>query len=436
MVSQAVILAAGKNERFWPLGNSKHKCMYEIMGKPILFYTIQELKKAGIKDIVIVISPKECSIQNYFGSGKRFGVRIQYAVQQEAKGMGDGLLSAKKYINDTFYLLNASSFECGDVVRQLQKQYKKTKGVVLSCTVTQEPWLYGILSLTGDKVTSLIEKPARGKEPGNKKVIGIYLLTKDFVSTLERMPQSENSLEISLDAHAKRSTVSAVLLKEYHAPSLKYPWHLFATNKFLMDRFMKKHRGKNVKIHKTAIIEGDVWIEDDVKVFEYAVIKGPCYIGKDSIIGTGALVRQYASLGEKVLVGFHTELKHCIVGNDVEFHNNYFGDSIIDDGCRFGAGTITANRRLDRGTVKSMVKANKVDTCLCFLGTIVGEHSKTGIHTDIMPGVKIGSCTNIGANSVVLRDVPDNTLFYTEFKQTVQKQLRRKGNPARANHCL
>src|SRR3989344_326947 len=111
MVKQAVILAAGKNERFWPLGNSKHKCMYEIMGKPILFYTIQELKKTGIRDIVIVISPKDCSIQNYFGNGKKIGVAISYVTQQEARGMGDGVLSAKRYLNDAFFLLNASSTE-------------------------------------------------------------------------------------------------------------------------------------------------------------------------------------------------------------------------------------------------------------------------------------------------------------------------------------
>jgi len=66
---QAIILAAGKSSRFYPLANDKHKSMVRIMGKPILEYTIQGLKEAGIKEIVLIVDQKKI-IQNYFEIGR------------------------------------------------------------------------------------------------------------------------------------------------------------------------------------------------------------------------------------------------------------------------------------------------------------------------------------------------------------------------------
>ena len=84
------------------------------------------------------------------------------------------------------------------------------------------------------------------------------------------------------------------------------------------------------------------------------MIKGPCYIGRGSIIGNGALIRDFAHLGKRCVVGFGTEIKHSYIGNDCWFHMNYIGDSVVGSRCSFGAGTVTANLRFDEGEV--MVK--------------------------------------------------------------------------------
>ncbi|MBI1969763.1 NTP transferase domain-containing protein [Candidatus Woesearchaeota archaeon] len=420
--SQAVILAAGANTRFWPLGKEKHKAMYEILGKPILHYTLEELKQCGIKEVVMVVSPHDASIQSYVGNGKKFGIRIQYAIQQNPLGMGDAVLAAKHHLQDLFFVLNASSINCAEVIKPMLALFQKCPTSILVATPTKQPWLYGIFQLQGNKVLSIAEKPKQGTEPSNLRVVGVYLLPKDLIPFLENIPASDDSFEQAITAYARENPVYAVTLKNLATFSLKYPWHLFAISKYLMDRFLKRGISKKAKISKKAVIEGNVAIGDNTRVMDYAIIKGPCTIGSNCMIGNNTLIRQYSSIGDNCMVGHDTEIKNSIIYDDVHFHKNFFGESIVDDGCRFGAGTITANRRLDRQTVKTVVKGEKIDTGMDFFGTICGRNVKTGINTSIMPGIKIGNGCIIGPNTNLLEDVEDNATLYAEFKQMVKKK--------------
>ena len=171
------------------------------------------------------------------------------------------------------------------------------------------------------------------------------------------------------------------------------------------------------------MIEGNVVIEDRVAIGENVVVKGPVYIGKDVTICSQSNLRGYVHLGNGVKVGSQTELKNSWIGDKTTFHKNYFGDSIIGAGCQFGAGTITANLRLDGENVKSVANGKKVDTGLRKLGAVIGENVKTGINVSLMPGVKIGSQCQIGPSTIVKEDIPNNCIYYTEAERIVKKQL-------------
>ena len=110
------------------------------------------------------------------------------------------------------------------------------------------------------------------------------------------------------------------------------------------------------------------------------------------------------------------EIKNSLVQEGTHFHSGYLGDSVIGKNCRFGAGFIVANRRIDRGNIKSVVKGEKVDTGLTYLGVIVGDNTRFGIHSGTMPGVLIGSDCLIGPGSLVFENLEDNTAFYTKFE--------------------
>ncbi|MFH1894508.1 MAG: sugar phosphate nucleotidyltransferase, partial [Patescibacteria group bacterium] len=291
-ISQAVILAAGECSRFWPL-NTKHKSLIKIMGKPLIWYTIDGLKDSGIKEVIIAQGPDkdiEAELKNY-----NFGIDIKYVVQSEPKGTGNAVLCAKNLIKGYFLVINPYHFEAGEILRETLAKFKLEKGrieMILFGAKTDRPWDYGIFGLNKVDnfyyVTSITEKPKKGTELSDCKIVGIYILPLNFFEYLNKVPGGNYSFEEAIKLYMaennnrtsnKPNLTIANLLPE-ETPTLKYPWDLFEVTKLLMDKYLgnKTHIGKNVKI------------------FENAAIKGPCYIGDNCVIGNNALIREYTNL--------------------------------------------------------------------------------------------------------------------------------------------
>ena len=152
------------------------------------------------------------------------------------------------------------------------------------------------------------------------------------------------------------------------------------------------------------------------------MIKGPCYIGPNSIIGNNVLIRDYSNIEDGCVIGANAEITRCIFQRDNHIHSGFFGDSVFDTGCRVGAGTVTANVRFDRGEIKSEIKGERINTGKKFFGAIVGKNSRIGVRASLMPGIFIGSQSTIGPGSLVAKNVPDKTVFYTKFRKIKKKK--------------
>jgi len=429
---QAVILAAGLSSRFWPL-NQKHKSLIKIMGKPLVWYTLQSLKKTGIKEIIIVQNSKrdvEQELKNYLAPNS-FWFDLKYVIQKTPEGMGNALFQVEKLIRDDFFLLHAHHFDVNEFIKPMVEIQKKTKArlVFLGQKVT-EPQKYGIVSLDKkirNRVVKIVEKPKKTKESSGVGLKGIYLLPKDFFRYYKKVKKHQYDFESALQLYIDRNDVrisvgdetkvssspfAVARVTKKDLPTLKFPWELFGVNRQLMSRFLKKKIQKSAEVSKNAIIQGKVYIGENVKIFEGAKIKGPCYIGKNCIVGNNALVRDYSNLEEGVLIGANAEVARCVFQKNVHCHSGFFGDSIFGENCKIGAGTITANIRIDRQNVKSRVKGKKIDTGLNKLGAILGNNVQTGIQVGVMPGVLIGSNSVIGPGTKVFQNIGDNKIFY------------------------
>jgi len=415
---QAVILAAGESSRSWPL-NYQHKSLIKMMGKPLIWYTIDGLQKAGIKEIIVVQNQKrevEKELKEYFPS-------IKYAIQKKPTGMGNAILEAESYLGKNFFILNAERVDCLEYITQILKKFREEKTAsVLLASRTKTPWLFGILKIEENRVLEIVEKPRKGREPSNLKVVGIYLISKNIVPYLKKFQKRENSLEKSISFLAKKERIELLILKK-ELPPLKYPWHLFGIKNFLLEKYLSFGISDSAQIARSCQIEGKVFINVDCKIFENVVIKGPCYIGKNCIIGNNALIREKSVIEDDCIIGANAEIKNCIFQENVHCHSGYFGDSIFGRNCRVGAGIITANVRLDRQKVKSFVKGEKIETGLKRLGAIVGENTSFGINCSSMPGVLIGSNCFIGPKSLVKANIEDNIFFYAKFKEVKKKKI-------------
>ncbi|MBZ9572319.1 NTP transferase domain-containing protein [Patescibacteria group bacterium] len=411
---KAIILAAGLSSRLWPL-NYCHKSLIKIMGKPLIWYTLDSLKKTGIKEVIIVQNLRK-DVEKELGNQKFPGLKIKYLIQKKPRGMGNAVFQARKFLKGPFFVLNAERIDAGELIKLAIKKKQKTRcqGVLIG-QKTEIPELYGIMKLKGDKVLKIVEKPKKGKEPSNIKVIGIYLLTPKFFEIYQKVKKEHYDFEKALSVYMKKNDVRATLFKKEKkdTPSLKYPWHLFEICKYLFKKHLNSKISKTAKISKKATIQGKVFIGGYTKIFEGVTIKGPCYIGRNCIIGNNTLIREYTNVEDNVLIGAMAEITRSVFQEDCHAHSGYFGDSIFGRDCKIGAGTICANIRIDRGEIMVKVKRKKIPTGLNSLGVIVGKNTKMGINVSLMPGVLIGSDCQIGPVSLVSENIKDNTIFFT-----------------------
>lgn len=415
---QALLLAAGQSSRMHPFAGGIHKSMISVCGKPLLLHTLEKLKSKGIKDIVIVVG-KDNEIKNYFGNGDKFGISITYVLQENPEGAGNAVLLAKEYLQEDFLLLNSYHVEIDQYVDQLSSVKTEGVGGVLLVKQKENTWDLGVVSVDGNKVKAIIEKPKKGEEASKLCVVGIYLLSPEFILTLENTPAEHYQLEKALDTFVKNNDVRYLDAKE-ETVVLKYPWDLLSVKNYLLAH-VKRLIANSAVIASSAEIIGEVFIDEGVEIMEKVVIKGPCYIGKNVFIGNNAILRNGIDIEENSVVGANMEVKNTLVMENSKTHSGFIGDSVIGKNCRIGAGFCTANVRLDRATVKATVKNEKIDTGLKSLGAMFGEGTHIGIKSSTMPGVIIGKNAIIGSETGVMSNIGDDTRYYTKFQEVVTK---------------
>ncbi|MDH5533184.1 MAG: sugar phosphate nucleotidyltransferase [Candidatus Pacebacteria bacterium] len=404
---KVVILAGGSNSRFFPLNTQVHKGAINFFGQPLITRTLNNLAQNGFKEVIIIQSRRDeesGSLRQVVGQNEH-NLNITFATQNESKGMGDALLTVKDQLENKFAVIFPDLLNGGDLINEMLNL--DSDGSICA-SQTNEPWLYGILELDGDKAVGIEEKPEKGTEKSNIKILGCYLLNQKFISILNSLPESEYNFEEALSQTMKETNMRALILNEA-IRSLKFPWHLFNLQKILFTKH-KSYTSSAAKISQSAILDdskGPIIIEDGARVGDFAKIVGPCYIGKDCLVGDYSFVRQ-SSLEERSVVGANTEVVRSIIMDKSTLHFGYLADSIIGPNNQIGAGLITANKRLDRANVITMVKGVKTDTGINALGIVTGEGAKIGIRTSTMPGVLIGAGAQIYPGQVVSKNIEHN----------------------------
>jgi len=215
---KAVILAAGAGTRLKDLTNDQPKTMIKIFGKPMLQYLIETLAKKGIKDLVIVISYKKDAITNYFGDGKKFGVNIEYVVQKNCRGgTADAVRYAKEKINeDKFLLVYGDNVFDPNIIDEIIEESKNCDGVVCGKEV-ENPSLYGVLKLDGNRLVKIMEKPK--DPPSNLVLVGIFIMPRQIFAAIDETKLSQSGeyyLTDSIQILIKKGlTFNCVRMKEF-----------------------------------------------------------------------------------------------------------------------------------------------------------------------------------------------------------------------------
>ncbi len=397
-IKNILILAGGESSRFWPLSD---KSVFNFCGKPLLACTIETLSPFAENIFVIVNNHnKQRASELTIQSGAKL-------IKQEGTGQSGALMSAQGHLTGPTLIINNNDlYDVSLIDAVLEAVEKKQPEILLTSTKVEHYFPGGYLVCHDDKVDDIVEKPGADNMPSPyfRLVVDYVANIEEFITIVKQTgSDSEIGYEEAIARYIKNGKDVRFVGYEGSWATFKYPWHLLAASQFFLSKIMH-HRGEGVEIDKTAIIEGDVYIEDGVKIFEYAKIVGPAYIGKNTVIGNYALVVN-SMIGENCVIGGYSEVTRSYLGEHVLLHRNYIGDSVLENNILFGAGALCANFRFDEKTVRSLVKEEMIDTGLTKLGAIIGSNVKVGVNTSLMPGVKIETGTRVEPGIVVKKDV-------------------------------
>lgn len=420
---KAVILAAGEGTRLRPLTLTRPKQIFPLVGKPLLEHTLIALKKTGIQEVLMVVGYLKEKVISTLGNGEKLGIKIVYVEQKQFLGTAHAAGLAEKFIdNEPFLLINGDVITKETTYQGLKNKFEEERtDAILAVTQAQEPSKYGIIQTEEDKVTKIIEKPAK-TSPSDSVNAGIYLFTPQIFEAIRQTGKSQrgeyeitDSIQILIN---QGKNVGTYKITSYWF-DIGHPWDLLDANQTLMKEAELKIEGEK---EQGVTIIPPVHIGKNTIIRSGTYLRGPVYIGEECDIGPNCYIREYTNIGNRCHVGNACEIKNSIVLDETKIaHLSYVGDSIIGENVNLGAGTITANLRLDEKSIVTPVKGEKVNTGRRKLGAIIGDNVKTGIGTTIMPGVKIGPNSLIGPNINLWEDVPENSLVIEKQKLIIKR---------------
>lgn len=210
---KGVILAGGKATRLWPLTKITSKQLLPVYSKPMIFYPIETLVKAGIKEILIIIAPDYAGhFLNLLQSGKEFGAKFSYEIQEKPRGLADAFVIGENFIgkDNVTMILGDNIFN-----KNFSKEIKSfKKGAMIFAKKVPDPQRFGVIEFDKKmKVISIEEKPKKPKS--NYAGVGLYVFDNRVCRYAKQLkPSKRGELEITdlIKIYLKKNELKASIL--------------------------------------------------------------------------------------------------------------------------------------------------------------------------------------------------------------------------------
>ncbi len=196
---KGIILSGGRATRLRPCTKVTSKGLLPIYNRPMIYYPLNTLLKAGITDILIIVGPEHAGqYLNLLGSGAEFGARLTYEIQDEPRGLADAFIIGETFVgNDDVAMILGDNIFADDVSQEI-KNFKK--GAKIFAKTVPDPERFGVVEINSEgKAVSIEEKPKQPKS--NLCITGLYVYDNRVISIAKNVKPSERGeLEIT-DLH-------------------------------------------------------------------------------------------------------------------------------------------------------------------------------------------------------------------------------------------
>lgn len=327
---KGLILSGGKGTRMRPITHTAAKQLLPVANKPILFYGIEALISAGIKEIGIIISPETGQdVRDAVGDGSRWGIKIAYIVQDEPKGLAHAVKTAREFLKDDPFVMYLGDNLIKDGVGPLVERFNKgTSDAFILLKEVPNPSAFGVAQLNGNgRILRLDEKPAQPKS--NLALVGVYLFNKEIHKAIDEIkPSRRGELEIT-DAIQRlietNHPVDSHILQSWWLDTGKKD-DMLEANRVVLDEMVDvTNQGT---IDENSRVSGRVHVGKG-SVLRNCTVRGPAVIGEDCVL-EHSYVGPFTSIGDGARVS-HAEIEHCILREKcqiLEFHGR-IEDSLI-----------------------------------------------------------------------------------------------------------
>ena len=316
-IMKALITSGGRGTRLRPITHTSNKHLIPIGNKPMLFYALEAVAEAGIKDVGIIVgSDTKADIIEGIGDGNQWGVKVVYIEQNEPLGLAHVVKISQDFIGDDdflFYL--GDNMVVGGVKRFIDEFEKNKPNCQLVLAKVKDPQRFGVPELKDGRILSIEEKP---KNPKSRyAVTGLYIYDSTIFEAVNNIePSARGELEIS-DAHQylldKNYTVGYSEITGWWKDT-GAPGDLLEANRLVLDRaFVHEYQKIEGEINGSDIA-GKVILGKGAKV-ENSIVRGPVIIGENTII-------QDSYIGPYTSINYDSK----IINSEVEY-------SILMDNC-------------------------------------------------------------------------------------------------------
>ncbi len=392
---QAVIMAAGKSTRTYPLTVNRPKPLLEVLDRTILEHNLDQLEGL-VDEVIIIVGFKKDMIIERFGASYK-GLKLLYAEQKEQLGTGHALMTARQFLKEKFIVLYGDDlYSRRDLAAVVEHDYAMLVRKVDDVTP------FGAVMIEDGKVKRIVEKPdTHISDYANSG--GFVFDTDIFRIELEKTVRGEYELTDYATALAKQGKLEYELIQGFWLP-IGYPWNYLEANVAMLRQIETSSIDKTATIEDGVTIKGTVIIGKNTIVRAGTYIEGPVYIGADCEVGPHAYLRKDTIL----LDGVRTRaeiIDSVLMKGATAKHSCYLGHSVIGERTNVGAGTVTADYRHDGKNNMTLIKGAKVDSGRRKLGAFIGDDVALGIGTMTYPGRKIWPGKTTLPGQVVDKDI-------------------------------